>query len=309
MLTDVAGSSQWFDGGVVAYSNAAKTELLGVPARRARGARRRVRRNRARDGRRRAAGVSPRTSPSPSAASPAPAAARRTSPSAPCISRGPRRAASRRRGASSRAAASPCAARPSRSRSSGSSSSSGTMSDTPDEPRAGARSAPRVLRAVARRRHARGDLARDARRRARERRPADREGSACTSRSRSWASSRPPGSTSRGSVPPISRRARSSSRSTRSASGPSRRSCGSRRQRAARGARRARGARSGMRSPSAASAARSAPTGRTSRSRGARERSTRAVEPVRLAVRDLALVESFPDGRNVHYEVLERWPL
>jgi 2'-5' RNA ligase len=34
-----------------------------------------------------------------------------------------------------------------------------------------------------------------------------------------------------------------------------------------------------------------------------------AVEPVRFAVRDLALVESFPDGRNVHYEVLERWPL
>ena len=29
-LTDVAGSSQWFEGGVVAYSNAAKTELLGV---------------------------------------------------------------------------------------------------------------------------------------------------------------------------------------------------------------------------------------------------------------------------------------
>ncbi len=34
-----------------------------------------------------------------------------------------------------------------------------------------------------------------------------------------------------------------------------------------------------------------------------------SVEPVRFAVRDLALVESFPDGRNVHYEVLERWPL
>ena len=32
VLTDVAGSSQWFDGGVVAYSNAAKTELLGVPS-------------------------------------------------------------------------------------------------------------------------------------------------------------------------------------------------------------------------------------------------------------------------------------
>ena len=30
-LTDVAGSSQWFDGGIVAYSNAAKIALLGVP--------------------------------------------------------------------------------------------------------------------------------------------------------------------------------------------------------------------------------------------------------------------------------------
>jgi len=29
-VTDVAGSSQWFDGGVVAYSNAAKAALLGV---------------------------------------------------------------------------------------------------------------------------------------------------------------------------------------------------------------------------------------------------------------------------------------
>ena len=33
------------------------------------------------------------------------------------------------------------------------------------------------------------------------------------------------------------------------------------------------------------------------------------VEPVRWRVEELALVESFPDGRNVHYEVLERWPL
>jgi nicotinamide-nucleotide amidase len=30
--TAVAGSSQWFDRGVVTYSNQAKTELLGVPA-------------------------------------------------------------------------------------------------------------------------------------------------------------------------------------------------------------------------------------------------------------------------------------
>ena len=30
--TDLAGSSQWFERGFVSYSNAAKTELLGVPA-------------------------------------------------------------------------------------------------------------------------------------------------------------------------------------------------------------------------------------------------------------------------------------
>jgi len=30
--TDLAGSSSWFDRGVVTYSNDAKTELLGVPA-------------------------------------------------------------------------------------------------------------------------------------------------------------------------------------------------------------------------------------------------------------------------------------
>lgn len=30
--TDLAGSSAWFQGGVVSYSDAAKTELLGVPA-------------------------------------------------------------------------------------------------------------------------------------------------------------------------------------------------------------------------------------------------------------------------------------
>jgi 2'-5' RNA ligase len=33
------------------------------------------------------------------------------------------------------------------------------------------------------------------------------------------------------------------------------------------------------------------------------------VEPIGWSVRDLALVESFPEGRNVHYEVLERWPI
>jgi nicotinamide-nucleotide amidase len=32
VLTDVAGSSQWFEGGVVSYSNTAKTALLGVPS-------------------------------------------------------------------------------------------------------------------------------------------------------------------------------------------------------------------------------------------------------------------------------------
>jgi len=31
-LTDVPGSSQWLEGGIVAYSNAAKSALLGVPA-------------------------------------------------------------------------------------------------------------------------------------------------------------------------------------------------------------------------------------------------------------------------------------
>ena len=30
LLTDVAGSSQWFERGLVTYSNAAKTDLLGV---------------------------------------------------------------------------------------------------------------------------------------------------------------------------------------------------------------------------------------------------------------------------------------
>ncbi len=30
--TDLAGSSEWFERGFVTYSNAAKTELLGVPA-------------------------------------------------------------------------------------------------------------------------------------------------------------------------------------------------------------------------------------------------------------------------------------
>lgn len=32
LVTDVAGSSGWFDRGVITYSNRAKQELLGVPA-------------------------------------------------------------------------------------------------------------------------------------------------------------------------------------------------------------------------------------------------------------------------------------
>ncbi|HUO67129.1 MAG TPA: CinA family protein, partial [Gammaproteobacteria bacterium] len=31
-LTDIPGSSRWVEGGVVAYSNSAKSSLLGVPA-------------------------------------------------------------------------------------------------------------------------------------------------------------------------------------------------------------------------------------------------------------------------------------
>ena len=31
-ITDIAGSSEWYDGGFVAYSNAAKSEMLDVPA-------------------------------------------------------------------------------------------------------------------------------------------------------------------------------------------------------------------------------------------------------------------------------------
>jgi nicotinamide-nucleotide amidase len=32
LLTDIPGSSAWFERGFVTYSNEAKTELLGVPA-------------------------------------------------------------------------------------------------------------------------------------------------------------------------------------------------------------------------------------------------------------------------------------
>lgn len=31
-ITEIAGSSEWFDCGIIAYSNASKTELLDVPA-------------------------------------------------------------------------------------------------------------------------------------------------------------------------------------------------------------------------------------------------------------------------------------
>ena len=31
-ITDIAGSSEWFDCGFISYSNASKTEMLDVPA-------------------------------------------------------------------------------------------------------------------------------------------------------------------------------------------------------------------------------------------------------------------------------------
>ena len=98
-------------------------------------------------------------------------------------------------------------------------------------------------------------------------------------------------------------RARSSSRSTRSASGPNRRSCGSRLQAP----------------PDALGELEAQPLGRARRARLSREERTyrphvtlaRRARPIEAAVDarslgrpDLALVESFPDGRNVHYEVL-----
>ena len=89
VLTDVAGSSQWFDGGVVAYSNAAKTELLGVPTETlaVHGA---VSEETARamaDGARRRFAVDLAVAVTGIAG---PGGGSRTSPSAPCTSPGPR---------------------------------------------------------------------------------------------------------------------------------------------------------------------------------------------------------------------------
>ena len=88
-LTDVPGSSDYVERGVVCYSNRAKTEL----ARRARGADRRARRGQraggARDGRRHPVARAARTSASASPGSPGRAAARRRSRSARSRSRSP----------------------------------------------------------------------------------------------------------------------------------------------------------------------------------------------------------------------------
>ena len=54
-ITDISGSSDWFERGFVTYSNLAKTEMIGVPARHDRPARRGERAGRESDGRRRAA--------------------------------------------------------------------------------------------------------------------------------------------------------------------------------------------------------------------------------------------------------------
>ena len=69
-ITDVAGSSAWFDRGFVTYSNEAKIEMLGVRAGDARGARRGQRGDRARDGRGRAGAQRAPSSRSRSPASP-----------------------------------------------------------------------------------------------------------------------------------------------------------------------------------------------------------------------------------------------
>ena len=81
-LTDVPGSSRYVDRAVVAYSNEAKIELLGVPAGADRRARRRQRTGGAGDGRGHPRARAASTSASASPASPGPAAARRRSRSA-----------------------------------------------------------------------------------------------------------------------------------------------------------------------------------------------------------------------------------
>jgi hypothetical protein len=81
--TSVAGSSDWFERGFVTYSNAAKTEQLGVDAATDRGARRRQRSRRPPRWRKVRWCARWPTSPWPSPALPDPAAPCRASRSAP----------------------------------------------------------------------------------------------------------------------------------------------------------------------------------------------------------------------------------
>ena len=92
-LTERPGSSAWVLGGVTAYANSAKEQLLGVPADVARRARRGQPRGGGRPGRGRAGAVRRRRRGRASPASPARAAGRRTSRSAPCTSASPARTA------------------------------------------------------------------------------------------------------------------------------------------------------------------------------------------------------------------------
>ncbi len=83
-ITDLPGSSQWFECGFVTYSNAAKVRDLGVSPHTLEKHGAVSEATALRDGARRAAIARARTSRSPSPASPAPTAARPTSRSAPC---------------------------------------------------------------------------------------------------------------------------------------------------------------------------------------------------------------------------------